>query len=108
MITKYTNDYGKEVYSGVTLETPFDPDLFIPAHAVEDDHQLALHTNIGSITVLDRMTGFGWRDVETGYRDLEGKFWLASGDIDVRYSDCKTFGESIEWIKARANNCVGV
>lgn len=112
---KYINDYGKECYRGATLDTPFDPALF---HEVvrdappgfqgeEEDEQYALHTDLGSLTVVDRMTGFGWRDIETGYRDREGKFWLASGGEDVRLSGCKTLGEAIEWTKQRANTCKG-
>jgi hypothetical protein len=53
------------------------------------------------------MTGYGYgqRDTETGYRDSDGLFWLASGCCDVRESGCKTIGEAIEWVKARANTC---
>jgi hypothetical protein len=60
------------------------------------------------ITVLDRMTGFGWRDIETGYRDIEGKFWLASGDFDIRDYPELTITEAIAFIKKNANNCIGV
>jgi hypothetical protein len=107
---KYINDSGKEAYSGVTVETPFSKELFhrvrMPEHdGLYSDNQWALHTNLGSLTVLDRMTGFGYRDVETGYRDMAGKFWLASGDFDVRYSGALTLGEAIQWVKTRANNC---
>jgi hypothetical protein len=106
---KYINDSGKECYRQATPETPFNAELF---HEVlpswESDIQLALHTDIGSLTVLDRLTGFGWRDVETGFRDMEGKFWLASGGIDVRDSGCKTLGEAIEYVKSHANNCIGI
>lgn len=56
--------------------------------------------------MIDRMTGFGWRDVETGFRDKDGQFWLASGGLDVRYSGYKTIGEAIQWIKDRANTCI--
>ena len=74
----------------------------------EPDTQLAFHSNLGSITVLDRMTGFSFgRDIETGFRDPEGKFWLASGGVNVIESGCETIGEAIEWIKKRANNCIG-
>jgi hypothetical protein len=45
---------------------------------------------------------------ETGYRDPEGKFWLASGSLDVRNFGVFTVGEAIEWVKDRANTCVGV
>ena len=59
------------------------------------------------ITVVDRMTGFGWRDIETGYTDLKGKFWLASGDFDIRDFPELTIEQAIAKIKANANNCVG-
>lgn len=110
---KIINDYGKEVYRNTTLNTPFDKLEF---HEVKDEnavsdyernYQSALHTNLGSLTVLNRRTGFGWRDTETGYRDEEGRFWLASGDYDVRLSGSETLGEAIQWVKNRANNCRG-
>lgn len=65
----------------------------------------------GRITVLDRLTGFGdgnIRDVETGYKDPEGKFWLASGHCDIRRYPELTLEEAVEWIKSNANNCMGV
>ena len=74
---------------------------------METDRQWALHTNLGSLTVLDRMTGFGWRDTETGYRDPDGKFWLASGMRDVRRSKAVTTQDAIDWVKRYANTCVG-
>lgn len=115
---KYINDFGKEVWKGVDLDTQFSGSLFHevepPKYDLENDYerfiqrnyQRAFHSELGSITVLDRMTGFGWRDVETGFRDINGNFWLASGNIDVITSGSKTVGEAIEWIKARANTCV--
>ena len=113
-VEKYTNEYGKECYRGVTELTPF-PDLefhYVPdtckSHDEYDrDEQYALHTNLGTLTVLDRRTGYGWRDTETGLRTLDGKFWLASGNLDVRESNAKTLGEAISWVKANANNCKG-
>lgn len=108
-----TNDNNKPVWSEVEITDEFDACLF---HDVDhksicdfdnSDYQQAFHSNLGSITVLDRMTGFGWRDVETGYRDKEGKFWLASGGVNVLNSGCETIGEAIDWIKQRANNCIG-
>ena len=111
---KTTSERGNEVYKGATHESVFSADLF---HEVdmswqtedcgERDIQYALHTDIGSLTVLDRMTGFGYRDIETGYRDARGEFWLASGGFDVRHSNSKTMGEAIEWVKRNANNCIG-
>jgi hypothetical protein len=60
------------------------------------------------ITVLDRMTGWGGgiRDVETGYTDEQGKFWLASGNFDIRKKNVKTLQEAIELIKGNANTCI--
>ena len=98
----------KECYKGVSLDSEFSSDLFhAPAYQFETDKSLALHTNLGSITVLDRMTGFcgGIRDTETGFRDMDGNFWLASGNLDVRESDAKTIGEAIAWVKENANTC---
>ena len=61
------------------------------------------------LTVLHRMTGYGYSvfDTETGYRDLSGKFWLASGNQDVRKYKDFTVEQAIEWVKTNANNCVG-
>ena len=107
MIEKYINDNEKECYKGVTDDTQLSDLLFHTASAYEDDKQFALHTNLGSLTVLDRMTGFGYRDIETGFRDKEGKFWLATGDCDVRYSGVKTIREAIDWVKSHADICNG-
>lgn len=103
---KYINDYGKLCYRGVTPDTAFADLAFhdVP-NSFPEDRQFALHTNLGSLTVLDRMTGFGWRDVETGFR-LGSDFWLASGNCDVRHSGAKTMQEAIDWVKANANTCV--
>lgn len=108
------NDHGKQCWSEVELDSPFSSDNF---HLVasgldfyndcDRDIQFAFHTNLGSVTVLNRMTGFGYRDIETGFRDIDGSFWLASDNCDVRESGCKTVGEAIEWIRINANTCVG-
>ena len=95
----------------LTLDSPFSKEMFEEVdntNWLRGDTQIALHTNLGSLTVLDRLTGFGWRDVETGYRDPNGEFWLASGNQDVTKSTVKTLGEAIEWVKERANTCIGV
>lgn len=106
---KYINEYGKECYMGVSEESAFSVGLFHkPSYQPEHGESFALHTNLGSLTVVDRMTGFGngVRDTETGFRDPDGNFWLASGMQDVRCSGVKTIGEAIEWVKSRANNCI--
>jgi hypothetical protein len=104
---KYNNDYGKECFKGVTGDTPLNELEFHTVAQSDDEYQAALHTNLGSLTVVDRMTGFGWRDTETGYRSPEGKFWLASGGYDVRHSGLSTMRDAIEWVKRNANTCVG-
>lgn len=59
------------------------------------------------ITVLDRLTGFGWRDIETGYKDKDGKFWLASGNFDIRDYDELSAKDAICKIKENSNTCTG-
>jgi len=104
---KYINDANKECYRGATDSTPFSRDLFhTPKYKFEDDKSLALHTNLGSLTVLNRMTGYGYRDTESGFRDPMGNFWLASGGYDVRESGCKTIVQAIQWVQEKANTCV--
>ena len=93
----------------LTLDSPFSKEMFEGVDmGWTGDKQIALHTNLGSLTVLDRLTGYGWRDVETGYRDSNGEFWLASGNQDVTMSTVKTIGEAIKWVKERANTCIGM
>lgn len=62
----------------------------------------------GSISVVSRMTGFGYRDEETGYRSPCGKFWLASGHYDIRDAlhELDSHEAMAEWVMARANNCI--
>ena len=110
MPEKLVSKVGKPFYKGVELDTPMSDVEFYEVQDMWDgDIQYVLNTNLGSITVLDRMTGYdgGVRDTESGFRDPDGKFWLASGMCDVRFSGAKTVGEAIEWIKSRANTCVG-
>ena len=106
---KYINESGKECYKNVELDSLFSAGLFHRTEKqFEDDESFALHTNLGSLTVLDRRTGFeGYvRDTESGFRDRDGNFWLASGMYDVRNSEVKTVGAAIAWVKERANTCV--
>ncbi len=102
---------GKECYRGAELDSEFSSELFHKPEyqGMDDDENFAFHSNLGSLTVLDRMTGYmgGVRDTETGYRDIKGVFWLASGRCDVRESGAKTIGEAIAWVKEYANTCVG-
>lgn len=84
---------------------------FRVVHQTDDDtlHMLKLGEK-EKITVLDRLTGFGFgiRDIETGYKDDNGKFWLVSGNFDIRDYGSITIQEAIEYIKMNANACIGV
>ena len=97
---------GKPFWVGATLDAHFDPSMFetVPNQHDTNSRQWALHTDVGSLTVLDRMTGFGYRDTETAFREPSGSFWLASGDQDVRLSGAVTLGEAIAWVKQRATS----
>ena len=110
------NEAGKPFWIDVKLEDEFSESLFhevdmsnpwLDEIGKEPDHQLAFHSNLGSITILDRMTGFGHRDTETGYRDTDGKFWLASGQFNMLEQEVATVGEAITLIKENSNNCIG-
>lgn len=106
---KFINDYGKECWRGVDKNTKFtDLEFYLVQDDFEDDIQYALHTNLGTLTVLDRMTGFGHRDIETGFRAPNGKFWLASGNCDVKNSGVETISDAIKWVKKHSNTCRGV
>ena len=65
--------------------------------------------NGGRIAVLDRPTGSGRRDIESGYMGADNKFWLASGQCDIRVTDdVTTGGDAIAWIKQTAYTCVQI
>ena len=108
---KTISEKGKVHWTGCELADVFSDELFydVDMSFSESDSQVAFHSNLGSITVLDRMTGYGMgmRDIETGYRDMDGKFWLASGGFDVRRENCETIGDAIACIKRNSNNCKG-
>jgi hypothetical protein len=67
-------------------------------------------TEFGVISVLDRLTGWGGgvRDIETGFTDLDKKFWLASGRFDIRCHENESIEDAIELIKQNANTCICV
>ena len=111
---KSKNEHGKEVWTGASLDTQLTKENFHKVDMVaicefrEPDVQMAFHCELGSITVLDRMTGFSFgRDTETGYRDANGKFWLASGMFNIIDHLPMSIGDAINLIKDNANSCVG-
>lgn len=81
---------------------------FESKEAMETDICYYAHLEAGSITVLDRLTGYGFntRDVETGFRSPTGLFWLVSGDFDIRTYEDLTVNEAIKLIKENANTCI--
>lgn len=85
------------------------PDMRREEKERDPEIQFAFHCSLGSITVLDRMKGYGFgiRDIETGFRDVDGKFWLASGMFDVRDHMPMKFSDAVAMIKKNANNCIG-
>lgn len=105
--TRLTTENGQVVWEGVTFNTLITHAHFEPVASpcTDENVQVALHTNLGSLTVLRRMTGFGWWDTETGFRDIDGKFWLASGNMDVRQLTPIKLASMIEWVKLNANTC---
>ena len=74
-----------------------------------DNILYAYNFNGQRITVLDRLTGYGYgvRDIETGYRDEDNNFWLASGGFDIRDYPELSREEAILKIKQNANTCIG-
>ena len=61
----------------------------------------------GRITVLDRETGFSFRrDIETGFKHSDGRFWLASGNFDIRQFPDLELCDAVEMIKRCANNYI--
>ena len=46
----------------LTLDSPFSKEMFevVDMRCPDGDKQIALHTNLGSFTVLVRLTGSGW------------------------------------------------
>ena len=109
---KTINESGKEFWTEALESDLLADGLFhdVDMSWSDSDTQVAFHCNLGSITVLDRRTGYGFgiRDIETGYREPNGgKFWLASGSFDIRNKGQMTIGEAIDCIKRNANNMRG-
>ena len=81
----------------------------IDTYCEGDNILYAYNFNDQRITVLDRLTGYGYnvRDIETGYRDEDDNFWLASGGFDIRDYPELSREEAILKIKQNANTCIG-
>lgn len=108
---RYINRRGKEVWSHTLGSDLLTPSMFyeVDMSWSDSDKQWAFHTKQFSITVVDRMTGYGngQRDIETGFRDKFRQFWLASGGFDIREYLPMTINDAIAAIKRNANTCVG-
>jgi len=77
-------------------------------HKSEDDLLVGVVLPGGDkISVLNRITGYGngQRDIETGYRDKDGKFCLASCMFDIRDYPELSVEDAINKIKRESNNC---
>ena len=85
--------------------------IFKPSELNNSDNYLeyCYLNDFERITVLDRLTGYsgGIRDIETGYKDKDGKFWLASGGFDIRDYPELTIRGAINKIKINSNTCKG-
>jgi len=85
---------------------------FIKTMYNNDDDILWTHkSDYGIISILDRLTRGGKgniRDIETGYKDTDNKFWLVSGNFDIRRYGDLSISEAIDKIKQNANTCVGI
>ena len=76
---------------------------FTLVKSFEDDKLYKAESALGIFTVLDRMTGYGYQDVETAWRDSpDGTFYLASGNVDIRKHPELTLPEAITYILKRA------
>ncbi|MDA5482155.1 hypothetical protein PGS49_16030 [Yersinia intermedia] len=73
----------------------------------------------GRITILNRMTGYGYRDTETGFcewssphRFTHRDFWLASNGFDIRetinFNDEMLWDSIVRFIKLNANTVIGI
>jgi hypothetical protein len=112
-----TTSAGNPYYAKATADTPFSEcvfteetaEQFCSAAAEIGDQLWAFHSDLGRLTVLDRLTVFGQRDIESGWWEESSppRFWLASGMKDVRNCGATTLGEAIAWVKKHANNCIG-
>jgi len=77
------------------------------SHSYGKNIQFFSKTKWGTISILDRVTGYGYRDIESGYTDPDGYFWLASGKFDIRSYPDLTIHDAIQKIKDNANICIG-
>ena len=105
---KCINKHGREHWKGVDEKSEFSSDLFhYPEYQGTHGFNVAFHSELGSLTVCERLTGYLEIVIESGFRAVDGEFWLASGGFDVRKSGASTVGEAIKWVKDNANTFIG-
>jgi hypothetical protein len=74
------NRHGKPSWKDVSTEDVFSEELFYEVpDQVENNRQWAFHSNLGSITVLERMTCFGWWAQRQAIVILRGSFGWPQG-----------------------------
>lgn len=86
-----------------------DLDWIVEEIAEENVLHAAYLEDDSILTVLARRTGFSFSlfDIETGFRDATGKFWLASGMKDLRNHPEFTAAEAVAWVKEQSNTVRG-
>jgi hypothetical protein len=85
-------------------------DLVWTHKVIGGDTHFTAESDVGRFTVLDRLTGFwyGIRDIETGFRNKSGHFWLASGGFDIRGYPDMTIEEAADLVIQQANTCIDI
>jgi hypothetical protein len=75
------------------------PDILYTSNVFDGIHRFS---------VLDRMTGCGFRDTETALRSLDGSaFWLRMGSFDVRNYPELSIDDAIVLLKSDASDFCG-
>lgn len=92
-----------------------------PLHPEDEPNVLFIFNagHHGKTTILDRMTGYGYRDIETGFREwnsphrfMHCDFWLASNGFDIRETinsnDEMRWDSIVRFIKLNASAVIGI
>lgn len=66
---------------------------------IENDTLWTAHTEFGRFTVLNRMTGYGYRDTETMFLPSKGALFNLAQGFDIRNFPDLNLEDAIEEIK---------